>query len=204
MGPPPRPGLRLSRPTALLLAGLAAALLLALAVLAALHARGPGAPPARRQPERPPGGTPSSAPSPPGRPRPGASPRLPPGLAPLHYDLELWPRLRPGAPSPRFSGRVAVTLRCARSTARLLLHSRALACGPAEVRGPLSRGAAGAQVPVSAARQAPGAPYLVLELGRALRPGRLYRVRLGFWGNASLDAYEGLFLDAYADQGEPR
>ncbi|XP_049628695.1 aminopeptidase Q [Suncus etruscus] len=187
--PGPRP--RLSRPAGLLLAGLAATLL-ALALLAALRAPDPGGTPAR---------------APPGRPRPGASPRLPPGLAPLHYDLQLWPRLRPGAPSPRFSGRVAVTLRCARPAARLLLHSRGLACGAAEVRGPLARGAAGAQgpaVPVRAARQAPGAPYLVLELGRALRPGRLYRVRLGFGGAASLRAREGLFLDRYADRGEPR
>uniref|UniRef100_A0A8C2W2F4 Aminopeptidase n=1 Tax=Chinchilla lanigera TaxID=34839 RepID=A0A8C2W2F4_CHILA len=125
--------------------------------------------------------------------------RLPPWLEPLHYDLELWPRLRPDelpAHSLRFSGRANITVRCVAATARLLLHSLFLQHERPAVRGPLSPGARGA-----AGRDM---QYMVLELGQALRPGSLYELQLSFAGPAYQEIREGLFFNVYVDQGERR
>ncbi|XP_060033351.1 aminopeptidase Q isoform X2 [Erinaceus europaeus] len=225
MGPPS--GFYVSRLVAVLLAGVAAALLLALAVLAALLGRCAHAPPSdlpgrgdspgeRAPPPAAPPPRPTGEPSGPlpARPRHPAGPwdelRLPPWLVPLHYELELWPRLRHEAPdraAVRFSGRVNITVRCAAPTARLLLHSAALECERAGVRGPLGSGAGGApraRVPVDKVWAAPDMHYLVLELGESLRAGGLYELQLSFSGRASRDIREGLFVNVYEDQGESR
>ncbi|KAI5263389.1 Aminopeptidase Q [Manis pentadactyla] len=233
MGPPSSSGFYVSRGVALLLAGLAAALLLALAVLAALYghcARAPGSKLLDRWvPEAapsPPGGreepSPTWKPGPAGAPEVSATPgprrppgpwdqlRLPPWLVPLHYELELWPRLRPDelpTPELRFSGRVNITVRCAAATALLLLHSLFLDCEGAEVRGPLSPGAGDAtvgRVPVNDVWFALDMQYMVLELGEALQPGSRYELQLSFSGPVYQDAREGLFLNVYTDQGERR
>lgn len=226
MGPPSRSGFYVSRTTTLLLAGLVAALLLALAVLASLygrcasdpHAASP-APPARHHQEESPSTVQSNATVEPEHdpvprtsrpPGPWDQMRLPPWLVPLHYDLELWPRLQPDDLSEaalRFTGRVNITVRCAEATARLLLHSSSLECEGAEVRGPLSPDsgeAARGGVQVTEVWFAPDKQYLVLELGEALQPGSLYRVQLSFSGAVNLDNREGIFLNVYEDQGERR
>ncbi|XP_055980688.1 aminopeptidase Q [Sorex fumeus] len=230
MGPPARSGFYVSRSATLLLAVLASALVLALAVLASLyghcarvqpcdpHAASP-APPARQQQEEPPSTVPISTTAEPedGQvprtsrpPGPWDQMRLPPWLVPLHYELELWPQLLPDDLSEaalRFTGRVNITVRCTEATARLLLHSFSLDCQDAEVRGPLSPGkreSAGGRVQVTESWFAPDMQYLVLELGEALQPGRLYRVHLSFSGAVNVDAREGLFLNVYTDQGERR
>lgn len=230
MGPPSSSGFYVSRAVALLLAALAAALLLALAVLAALYGHcAPAAPSELHDcgvpdagPSRP-GGSPSAPMTDPTReptvaatPNKGQPPgpwdqmRLPPWLVPLHYELELWPRLRPdelSPPAPRFTGRVTITVRCAAATPRLLLHSFLLDCDGAEVRGPLSARAENAtpgRVPVDDVWFAPDMQYMVLELREALRPGSLYELRLSFSGRASQSTREGLFTNVYTDRGERR
>ncbi|XP_066130213.1 aminopeptidase Q [Saccopteryx bilineata] len=230
MGPHSSSGFYVSRAAALLLAALGAALLLALAVLAALYGQcarvAPselpdcGAPDARPsqpggQGESPPAsstGAPAGAATP-GRRRPSGpwdQLRLPPWLVPLHYELELWPRLRPDELSPptlRFTGRVNVTVRCAVATARLLLHSFLLDCDGAEVRGPLFSGTGNTtagRVPVDDVWFALDMQYVVLELREALQPGNLYELQLSFSGRANRDTREGLFLNVYTDQGERR
>ncbi|XP_036266285.1 aminopeptidase Q [Pipistrellus kuhlii] len=222
MGPRSGSGFFVSRAAALLLAGLAAALLLALAVLAALYGRcARGAPSELGRCGVPDAGKPNATPEPeavtatPDARRPSGpwdGLRLPPGLVPLHYELELWPRLRPdelNPPALRFSGRVNITVRCAQATARLLLHSLLLGCDGAEVRGPLSPpgagdAAAGGRVPVDKVWLAEDTQYLVLELGEALQPGSLYELQLSFSGPVYQDAREGLFVNLYTDQGERR
>ncbi|XP_062045805.1 aminopeptidase Q [Lepus europaeus] len=233
MGSPSSSGFYLSRAVALLLAGVVAALLLALAVLAALYGHSVRAPPS--EPRVP--GVPDSASSPPfgqeetqPTPKSGSAPeraattsssdwrppgpwdqlRLPPWLVPLHYDLELWPRLRPdalAAPEVRFSGRVNITVRCTAATTRLLLHSLFLDCERAEVRGPLppgTRAGAAGRVPVDNVWFALDTQYMVLELGEALQPGARYELQLSFSGPVFADIRQGLFLNVYADQGERR
>ncbi|KAB0374848.1 hypothetical protein FD755_013340 [Muntiacus reevesi] len=228
MGPPASSGFYVSRAVALLLAGLAAALLLALAVLASLYGHCARVPPSELRDR----GAPAAAPSLPGQQEPTAQPgptpepdvaatrsnrrppgpwdqlRLPPWLVPLHYELELWPRLRPddlSASALRFTGRVNITVRCTAATARLLLHSLFLDCESAEVRGPLSPDAGDAsagRVSVVERWFAVDMQYLVLELGDALQPGSLYELQLGFSGAVSQETREGLFLNLYTDQGQ--
>uniref|UniRef100_A0A2K6LUB7 Aminopeptidase n=1 Tax=Rhinopithecus bieti TaxID=61621 RepID=A0A2K6LUB7_RHIBE len=226
MGPPSNSGFYVSRAVALLLAGLVAALLLALAVLAALYghcARVPpsglpglgdseaeSSPPLRQKPTRTP--KPSSArelpvtttPSVWRPPGPWDQLRLPPWLVPLHYDLELWPRLRPDhlpAGSLLFTGRVNITVRCTVATSRLLLHSLFQDCERAEVRGPLSPVG---RVPVDDVWFAVDTEYMVLELSEPLKPGSSYELQLSFSGLVYEDFKEGLFLNVYTDQGERR
>uniref|UniRef100_G3U8J4 Laeverin n=1 Tax=Loxodonta africana TaxID=9785 RepID=G3U8J4_LOXAF len=210
-----------------------AALLLALALFAALYGHCPrvqpselcsrsvpGAAPSQpSQQEEPP---PTSQPGPARKPTVASTPhnwrppgpwdqlRLPSWFVPLHYELELWPRLRPdelSSPSLRFTGRVNITVRCVVSTKRLLLHSLFLDCERAEVRGPLSLSTGYAtvgRVHVDEVWFALDTQYMVLELGEALQPGSRYELQLSFSGPAYQDTREGLFLNVYTDQGERR
>ncbi|XP_059549821.1 aminopeptidase Q [Myotis daubentonii] len=219
MGPRSSSGFFVSRAVALLLAALAAALLLALAVLAALYGHCARVAPSELHPC----GVPDARkPNPTLEPEVTVTPdvwrpsgpwdqlRLPPWLVPLHYELELWPRLRPDELSPpalRFTGRVNITVRCTEATARLLLHSLFLRCDRAEVRGPLSSGAGDAtegRVPVDKVWLAEDMQYMVLELREALQPGSLYELQLSFSGPVYQDFREGLFINLYTDEGERR
>ncbi|KAM8777639.1 aminopeptidase Q [Rhynchonycteris naso] len=230
MGPHSSSGFYVSRAVALLLAGLGAALLLALAVLAALYGHCARVAPSElldcgvpdaghsqpgEQGESPPS-SPTSEPAgaaTPGKQRPSGpwdQLRLPSWLVPLHYELELWPRLRPEELSPptlRFTGRVNITVRCTVATARLLLHSFLLDCDSAEVRGPLFSGTGNStveRVPVDNVWFAVDMQYVVLELREVLQPGNLYELQLSFLGRVNRDTREGLFLNIYTDQGERR
>ncbi|KAM5168047.1 aminopeptidase Q isoform 2-T2 [Callospermophilus lateralis] len=233
MEPPSSSGFYVSRAVALLLAGLAAALLLALAVLASLYGHCTRVPPSDRRSLEVPNAASFSplgqeGPSSTQEPVPTSEPqvkdtsqdwrppgpwdqlRLPPWLVPLHYDLELWPRLQPDKLSVqllRFSGRVNITVRCAVSTKRLLLHSLFLDYDRAEVRGPLSPGTRNhtvGRVPVHDVWFAMDTQYVVLELGEALQSGSRYELHLSFSGPIFQEVREGLFLNTYTDQGERR
>ncbi|NXL50629.1 AMPQ Aminopeptidase, partial [Podilymbus podiceps] len=124
-------------------------------------------------------------------------------LLPLHYDLELWPRVRPGQAGPfGFSGRVNITVRCRQDTDAAVLHSAGLRSrGAAAVRGPLPE--AGAAVEVAGLRQEAAGEVAVLELRGRLRAGRRYVLQLGFQGRLEEDL-DGLFLTRYTDQGRSR
>lgn len=175
-------------------AALVLALLVALLALATLYGRCGREPP-------PPSPRGPAAPRP---PPPAAGPvrRLPRHLLPLHYDLELWPRVRPGQAGPfAFSGQVNITVRCLRDTAAAVLHSAGLRSRGAAVRGPLSR--PGAAVGVAGLRQDQAGEVAVLELRGALRAGSRYVLQLGFQGRLEEDL-DGLFLTRYTDRGHSR
>ncbi|XP_064357103.1 aminopeptidase Q isoform X2 [Dromaius novaehollandiae] len=191
-------GVYLGRRAAALLAALLLALLAALLALAALYGRcrqeaPPRASPAPGAPPPPPRATAAAGPAPdPGR-------RLPRHLVPLHYELELWPRVRPGQAGPfAFSGQVNITVRCRRDTDAVVLHSAGLRSRGAAVRGPVAE--AGAAVEVAAVRQEAAEEQVVLELRGRLRAGRRYVLQLGFQGRLEEDL-DGLFLSRYTDEG---
>ncbi|XP_069633592.1 aminopeptidase Q isoform X2 [Haliaeetus albicilla] len=193
-------GLYVGRRAAALLAALLLALLAALLALAALYGRcRQEAPPPPAWPAGPgpgPGPGPAAA-----APRaPGLGRRLPRHLVPLHYDLELWPRVRPGQAGPfAFTGQVNITVRCRQDTDAAVLHSSGLRSrGAAAVRGPLPE--PGAAVEVAGLRQEAAGEVAVLELRGRLRAGRRYVLQLGFQGRLEEDL-DGLFLTRYADQG---
>ncbi|XP_038188055.1 aminopeptidase Q [Arvicola amphibius] len=235
MSPPSRSGIYVSRGVALLLAGLTVALLLALVALAALYGNCTLVQPSEQHipgvkdtASTPPGGqeqarptrTPESAREPSVATtsqdwRPLSGPwnhsRLPPWLVPLHYDLELWPRLWPDnlsyTESVTFTGHVNITVRCTVATSRLLLHSFFLTYKRVEVWGPLALGTRNAtvgRVPVDNVWFALDTQYMVLDLGQVLQPGSRYELHLGFSGQVLQCVSEGLFLDLYTDQGKLR
>nr|XP_048275417.1 aminopeptidase Q isoform X6 [Myodes glareolus] len=235
MSPPCGSGIYVSRGVALLSAGLTVALLLALVALAALYGNCAGVQPSEQhipgvtdtastppggQEQARPTGTPEAAHEPvvattsqDGRPLSGPwnHSRLPPWLVPLHYDLELWPRLWPNnlsyTESVTFTGRVNITVRCTVATSRLLLHSFFLTYKQAEVWGPLTLGTRNAtvgRVPVDNVWFAQDTQYMVLDLGQVLQPGSRYELHLGFSGQVLQYISEGLFLDLYTDQGQLR
>ncbi|XP_067172790.1 aminopeptidase Q isoform X2 [Apteryx mantelli] len=190
-------GVYLGRRAAALLAALLLALLAVLLALAALYGR------CRQEaPQPPPRPSPAPEAPPPratGPPPPDAGRRLPRHLVPLHYELELWPRVRPGQAGPfAFSGQVNITVRCRQDTDTVVLHSAGLRSRGAAVRGLLAE--PGAAVEVAALRQEAAAEQAVLELRGRLRAGRRYVLQLGFQGRLEEDL-DGLFLTRYTDQG---
>ncbi|XP_054666595.1 aminopeptidase Q isoform X1 [Grus americana] len=197
MGPRGGRGLYVGRRAAALLAALLLALLAALLALAALYGRcRQEAPPPPPPSPAAPGPTAPPGPAPAG----GSGRRLPGHLLPLHYDLELWPRVRPGQAGPfSFSGQVNITVRCRQDTDAAVLHSSGLrSYGASAVRGPLPE--PGAAVEVARLRQEAADEVAVLELRGRLRAGRRYVLQLGFQGRLEEDL-DGLFLTRYTDQG---
>ncbi|OXB83635.1 UNVERIFIED_CONTAM: hypothetical protein H355_015283 [Colinus virginianus] len=187
-------GLYVGRGGAALCAALLLALLVALLTLAALYGR-------CRHPPLP--VRPAAAPGP-GRGVPGAPTRvsvrrLPRDLLPLRYELQLWPRVRPGQEgSLGFSGQVNITVRCRRDARSVELHSAGLRSHEAAVRGPLPH--AGTAVEVEGLRLEEENELAVLELREPLLAGRCYVLQLRFQGRLQ-ESREGLFLTRYTDLG---
>ncbi|XP_027508320.1 aminopeptidase Q [Corapipo altera] len=187
-------GLYVGRRAAALGAALLLALLAALLALAALYGR-------CRQEEAPPPPSPAapSTPAPPPAPTAGPVRRLPRHLLPLRYELELWPRVRPGQAGPfSFRGQVNITVLCRQDTDAAVLHSAGLQSRGAAVRGPLP--GLSAAVEVAGLRQEEEDEVAVLELRGRLRAGSRYVLQLGFQGLLE-DDLVGLFLTRYTDQG---
>uniref|UniRef100_A0A8C8R6R3 Aminopeptidase n=1 Tax=Pelusios castaneus TaxID=367368 RepID=A0A8C8R6R3_9SAUR len=213
MGPKATSGFYLGRKPAALLALLLVALLLALAVLGALYGRclqeveelraaaAPPSPTAGPEEKREAGPDPSPSPGSMRPPGVWDDSRLPRALLPLHYQLRLWPRVRPDRPGPHvFSGQVNITLRCAQDTATVLLHSAQLELWGAAVRGPLREGGGG-RLEVAELWLEERHQYAVLQLRQSLRAGGRYVLQLSFRGPLSEDL-DGLFLTRYTDQGQ--
>nr|XP_038953136.1 aminopeptidase Q isoform X3 [Rattus norvegicus] len=229
MSPPFSSGIYVSRGVALLLAGLTAVLLLALVVLAALYGSCAHVQSSELDSHlvkdtslSPPGGQEWTQPTPAHEStvgtsqdwRPPSGPwdhlRLPPWLVPLHYDLELWPRLQPdnlSTPSLTFTGRVNITVRCTVATSTLLLHSFFLNYKQVEVWGPLApdtRNATVGRVPLENVWFALDMQYVVLDLGQSLDPGSSYELNFDFSGQVLQEGSEGLFLNLYTDEDQLR
>ncbi|XP_053557551.1 aminopeptidase Q [Bombina bombina] len=143
MGPKTSSGFYISRTSAALLALLVAVLLLALTVLGALYARS-GAPDLAIEA---PGissdidnvtssltFTGDPTPDPTERPGIWNNLRLPHHLVPVHYDLELWPRVIPVDNEYPLSGQVNITIKCLEGTDIVLLHSYKLNFSRAELK----------------------------------------------------------------------
>lgn len=217
MGPKTSSGFYLSRTSAALLALLLAALLLALIVLSALYARSVGTEQQHGQPDAATANATSSAfllslptdsPGPPGI---WDNPRLPPHLLPVHYELELWPRmLLDAAGNYPLSGQVNISIRCVEGTDTVLLHcyklniTRAMLTAIGNGQGKqaaLSYIEGEQHIGISNLWHSPRHHYLVLQLDQALLPGHMYLLHMDYIGCLS-DDYSGLFISHYKDNEE--
>ncbi|XP_044535889.1 aminopeptidase Q [Gracilinanus agilis] len=141
-------------------------------------------------------------------------PRLPSDLVPLHYDLELWPSLRPDRIEKSkefFSGRLNLTVRCISPTSRVLLHSLRLSYESVKVLGPLPDGLREdgeqrpvGQVAVNRLWEVQEMEYVVLELMETLEPGRRYVLQFNYSGLVNQEDKAGLFINLYYDQKKYR
>ncbi|CAH2296190.1 aminopeptidase Q [Pelobates cultripes] len=239
MGPKTSSGFYLSKTSAALLALLLAVLFLALIILAALYARTKAPDPEEVHSEihsnsvsLPLTSTPSSSmtPTPDTTGRPGIwdNLRLPKNLVPLHYDLELWPRMLPDSDDNYLLlGQVNITIQCVEKTDIVLLHSYLLNISRAELKvqkkgedmdlvverdwgqDPLYKHILRTDDTLPSPVERIGIKdlwvsevhqYLVLELEGPLVAGGLYTLELDYQGFLSNDL-QGLFLTHYKDLG---
>ncbi|OCT98525.1 aminopeptidase Q [Xenopus laevis] len=122
MGPKSSSGFYLSRTSATFLSLLLAALILVIIILGALYAR--TTPPQWSHHICDTSTSLENITDPTGRPGVWNNPRLPQNLVPLHYDLELWPRMQADDEGNYlFSGQVNITISCVEVTDIVLLHS---------------------------------------------------------------------------------
>ncbi|KAE8635577.1 hypothetical protein XENTR_v10002672 [Xenopus tropicalis] len=120
MGPKSSSGFYLSRTSAVLLTLLLAALILVVIILGALYARTPQ----RSHHICDTSTSLENIAEPTDRPGIWNNLRLPHNLVPLHYDLELWPRMEEDEEGNYpFSGQVNITISCVEDTDVVLLHS---------------------------------------------------------------------------------
>ncbi|XP_029452010.1 glutamyl aminopeptidase [Rhinatrema bivittatum] len=117
--------------------------------------------------------------------------RLPDHIEPLHYDLELRPRLA----EDTYSGTVSIALRLASATRHLWLHLRETRVS----RPPTLRGGGGRQVPLRSCFRYPPQEYVVVEAGEQLEPAP-YLLTFHFEGrlNGSL---VGFYRTTYVENG---
>uniref|UniRef100_A0A8C5PQR7 Laeverin n=1 Tax=Leptobrachium leishanense TaxID=445787 RepID=A0A8C5PQR7_9ANUR len=224
MGPKTSSGFYLSRTSAALLALFLAALLLALIILGALYARSKAPGLEEGQPNIFNNFTVYSNPThpfmvvtPPGRPGTWNNLRLPKNVVPLHYELELWPRMVPDSSGNNLLvGQVNITIVCEEKTDVVLLHSHLLNISRAEMRVQRKDPTHGMEtLHNSIPRTIPSTEeninikdlwnsefhqYLVLELEKPLEVGSQYTLEIDYHGFLSMDL-QGLFLTHYKDFG---
>ena len=146
----------------------------------------------------------SSSPSPsPGPQEPWQRYRLPDTLAPVHYDITLWPRLEPdGRGLFIFTGNSTVKFACVKDTDLILIHS-------SKLNFTLFQGHEARLMALDAAQPAPRVQsswleeeteYLVLQLDGALRAGRTYLLETQFQGELG-DDLQGFYRSQYTEDG---
>lgn len=123
--------------------------------------------------------------------------RLPRSVQPLHYELELAPRLFGDF---AFTGVVAVTMHCLAATDSVVLHSKDLNVSDLS----LEEAAGGAQVPCGAAVHDAARQFLRVPLHKTLSAGSKYTLRMRFRGTLN-DDLAGFYRSSYVDaQGRRR
>ncbi|XP_041105242.1 aminopeptidase Q-like [Polyodon spathula] len=126
--------------------------------------------------------------------------RLPQTLAPMNYQLELWPRLDPDQDGTyRFTGEANITFQCKAETDVILLHNSHLNVTVVQ----LEIVSGGTEVSlVLDVWKAEVNLYMVLELNTTLKKDSLYVLRRIFTGAIREKMYMyGLFIIHYIDEG---
>uniref|UniRef100_A0A3Q1HIW6 Aminopeptidase n=1 Tax=Anabas testudineus TaxID=64144 RepID=A0A3Q1HIW6_ANATE len=151
----------------------------------------------------PPTATPDTAPTTTSIPKqPWQNYRLPDSLAPVSYNVTLWPRLAPIADDLYiFTGQSAVVFRCVRETDLILIHSNKLNLTTFEGNHARLVGLDGATAPTlkNTWLEIP-TQYLVIQLNSPLQAGRMYELFTEFVGELS-DDLGGFYRSEYFDDG---
>ncbi|XP_026149798.1 aminopeptidase Ey-like isoform X2 [Mastacembelus armatus] len=128
--------------------------------------------------------------------------RLPDSLAPVSYNVTLWPRLEPIADNLYvFSGHSTVVIRCVRETDLILIHSNKLNLTTFEGHHAKLNGLNGATAPTLTKTwlEIP-TQYLVIQLSSPLWAGNMYELFTQFTGELS-DDLGGFYRSEYMEDG---
>ncbi|KAK5604917.1 hypothetical protein CRENBAI_006512 [Crenichthys baileyi] len=128
--------------------------------------------------------------------------RLPQTLSPVHYNITLWPRLKPNADDLYiFTGNSRVAFRCVSQTDLILIHSNKLNLSMFDGFHAKLKGLAGAAAPTLKKTwlEVP-TQYLVVQLNDPLQPGSVYELYTEFVGEL-LDDLGGFYRSEYFEDG---
>ncbi|XP_067451850.1 aminopeptidase Ey-like [Thunnus thynnus] len=131
--------------------------------------------------------------------------RLPDSLAPVSYNVTLWPRLKLNADNLYiFTGNSTVVFRCVKDTDLILIHSNKLNLTTFDGHLAKLRGLNGATAP-SLNKTWLEAPtqYLVIQLSSLLQAGSMYELFTEFVGELS-DDLGGFYRSEYIEDGEKK
>uniref|UniRef100_A0A8C5CRI8 Aminopeptidase n=1 Tax=Gadus morhua TaxID=8049 RepID=A0A8C5CRI8_GADMO len=145
----------------------------------------------------------SSTSASPGPQKPWQRYRLPDTLAPVHYDITLWPRLEPDQQGLYiFTGNSTVRFVCLKDTDLIIIHANKL-------NFTLFQGHEARLKALDPAHPVPQVQsswlqeeteYLVLQLDGALKAGRVYLLETQFKGELA-DDLEGFYRSQYTEDG---
>ena len=149
----------------------------------------------------------SSSPSPsPGPQEPWQRYRLPDTLAPVHYDITLWPRLEPdGRGLFIFTGNSTVKFVCVKDTELILIHANKLNFTLFQGHEAQLR-ALGGGLPAPAIKRTwveVTTEYLVVQLEGRLEAGRSYLLHTEFVGELA-DDLAGFYRSKYKENGQEK
>ncbi|KAH8024437.1 hypothetical protein HPB51_022946 [Rhipicephalus microplus] len=119
--------------------------------------------------------------------------RLPRSLVPVHYDVELTPRLDGKF---TFNGSVAILVRCVLETWNVTLHIKDLNVSDVSVSE--SNAAGGSRVEHDSYDEDKHLQFLIIKLKRPLAVGANYTVRMNFVGLLN-DDLAGFYRSSYVD-----
>ncbi|XP_076012022.1 aminopeptidase Ey-like [Genypterus blacodes] len=131
--------------------------------------------------------------------------RLPDTLAPITYNVTLWPRLEPNAVDLYiFSGHSTVVFRCVKETDLILIHSNKLDLKKFQGHHAKLKGLNGATAPdLSKTWLEVPTQYLVIQLSSKLQAGSTYELFTDFIGELA-DDLGGFYRSEYMEDGVKR
>ncbi|KAK2853497.1 hypothetical protein Q5P01_006158 [Channa striata] len=128
--------------------------------------------------------------------------RLPDSLAPVSYNVTLWPRLKPNADGLFiYTGNSTVVFRCVKETDLIIIHSNKLNLTTFEDKHAKLNGLNGATAPALKTTwlETP-TQYLVIQLKSRLQAGSSYELFTEFVGELS-DDLGGFYRSEYEEDG---
>ncbi|XP_062328152.1 aminopeptidase N-like [Osmerus eperlanus] len=128
--------------------------------------------------------------------------RLPDSLAPVSYNVTLWPRLQTNPDGLYiFTGHSAVVFKCVKETDLILIHSNKLNLTMFEGHHAKLTGIGGATAPtIQKSWLQQKTEYLVIQVNGKLAVGKIYVLNTEFQGELS-DDLEGFYRSEYIEDG---